>query len=325
MTHEHVFCDLGCWRLSPNTLLEEELSTSPIEMGILGEVRRDALVFHENLSLVDEDEALAELADLVKMGGNAIVDCTICGLEPKLPNLLRLADRLNLHIVVGCGYYIHDSHPAALERKTVEQITSELLTTIEEGFPDHPVRPGIIGEIGTSQPVHPREWRVLEAACEAQKVTGLPLFVHVYPMADGETAPAVVEFVLARGVVPNRLNICHMDGRLELDYLVSVLEAGVFISFDTFGLEAYYDSIDRRSSFDADRERILLELLGRGYAHQLLLSQDVCMKMQLRRYGGHGYSHILRHTVPSLRRRGVSDDTLDVLLRDNPRRLLAVA
>ena len=50
---------------------------------------------------------------------------------------------------------------------------------------------------------------------------------------------------------------------------------------------------------------MLLMLLDEGYERQLLLSQDVCMKMQLRRYGGHGYSHILRHTVPSLRRRGV--------------------
>ena len=324
MTHEHVFCDLGCWAQSPNTLLEKELTSSPLAMEILGEVRRDALVFPDNLTLHDADDARDELADLIKMGGTAIVDCTVQGLEPRLPDLVALSAQLDLHVVVGCGYYVHDSHPPRLEHATVEGLTVELLQTISHGFEESAVRPGIIGEIGTSQPVHPREWRVLEAACNAQVASGLALFVHVHPFADGATAPEVVRFMLAHGVSPQRCNVCHMDGRLEAPYLREVLEMGVYVSFDTFGLEAYYDSIDRHSSFDADRERMLLALLAEGYERQLLLSQDVCMKMQLRRYVGQGYSHILRHTVPSLRRRGVDQRTLDTLLRDNPRRLLAV-
>ena len=324
MTHEHLFDDLGCWQAPPRTPLQEKLADAPLSIEFLGELRRDALVFSDNLLLDDEEITFDELRDLVDAGGRSLVDVTVTGLEPRVEKLRRLAERVDLHIVAGCGYYIRDSHPASVGTSSLDAITNELLEQIHEGIGETGVRPGVIGEIGTGQPVDKDEWKVLEAACNAQKASGLPIFIHIYPFGDGNTAPEVVKFVLDHGVQASRVNICHMDGRPDIDYLTSVLETGVFVSFDTFGLEAYYDSIDRRSSFDAEREAILEQVLERGFAAQLLLSQDVCMKMQLRRFGGHGYSHILRHIVPSLRRRGLDESMVDLLLRDNPMRLLTI-
>ena len=43
------------------------------------------------------------------------------------------------------------------------------------------VRAGVIGEIGTSDPIDPREARVLRAACAAQRETGTTLYVHLDP------------------------------------------------------------------------------------------------------------------------------------------------
>jgi phosphotriesterase-related protein len=324
MTHEHLYCDLRCWQANPWTSLQEELADKPIAIEMLGELRRDALVFRDNLLLEDESVALDELRDLMGVGGTALVELTVNGLEPRANQLRTLADELDLHILSGCGHYIKDSHPQSVETTSVDSLTEALLEEIDAGIGESGVRPGVIGEIGTGQPVHRDEWKVLEAACQAQRASGLPMFVHVYPMADGRTAPEVVQFALDLGVTATRINICHMDGQLDLAYLMSVLDMGVVISFDTFGLEAYYDSIDRRSSFDADREAALIALLERGYGRQLLISQDVCMKMQLRRYGGQGYSHILRHVVPSLKRHGVGGELIDMLLRENPARFLTV-
>jgi phosphotriesterase-related protein len=324
MTHEHLFCDLACWQAPPQTPLQESLANAPISIGFLGELRRDALVFGDNLVLHDEEVVLEELQDLATAGGRSVVDLTVVGLEPAIGKLQSLADRTDLNIIAGCGYYIHDSHPPAIRESSVDVIAREMIDQIRSGIGGSDVLPGVIGEIGTGQPVTHDEWKVLKAACHAQVETGLPLFIHVYPMLDGTTAPEVTEFVLDHGVSPSRVNICHMDGHMEIAYLRNVLDMGVFISFDTFGIEAYYDSIDRRSRFDAEREAALLTLLELGYAPQLLLSQDVCMKMQLRHYGGMGYSHILRHIVPSLKRRGVEEDVIDQLLRKNAMRILTV-
>jgi phosphotriesterase-related protein len=78
-----------------------------------------------------------------------------------------------------------------------------------------------------------------------------------------------------------------------------------------------------REPSDGERLDALLRLLALGFERHLLLSHDVCTKMQLRRYGGMGYDHILRTIVPRLRRRGVDSATLHRLLVENPARLLS--
>jgi phosphotriesterase-related protein len=46
------------------------------------------------------------------------------------------------------------------------------------------------------------------------------------------------------------------------------------------------------------------------------------MKIQLRRYGGYGYGHLMRTIVPALRVRGVPEAQIQQMLVENPRRLL---
>jgi phosphotriesterase-related protein len=67
------------------------------------------------------------------------------------------------------------------------------------------------------------------------------------------------------------------------------------------------------------------DLVNRGYVKQVLLSQDVYLKMNLKRYGGWGYAHLLVNVVPMLRRAGVTDENLRMMLVENPARVLARA
>ena len=67
----------------------------------------------------------------------------------------------------------------------------------------------------------------------------------------------------------------------------------------------------------------LLELLDRGLEDRILLSQDVCSKQQLARYGGFGYAHLSRAIEPTLRERGLTDALLTKLRVTNPARALA--
>ena len=177
---------------------------------------------------------------------------------------------------------------------------------------------------GISQPVEEDEWKVLDAACEAQKQTGLPLYIHPYFGARSRVAPEVAKYALRKGVDPQKINMCHMDENMTLDYQRRVADLEVFISFDNFGLEIYYDSLEfNYNSHDSQRHDHLLKLLDLGYGDQILVSQDVCYKAQLTLYGGLGYAHILRNIVPALRYAGVDDDTLDLILVRNPFRLLS--
>jgi phosphotriesterase-related protein len=56
---------------------------------------------------------------------------------------------------------------------------------------------------------------------------------------------------------------------------------------------------------------------------QVVLGQDICTRTRLRRFGGHGYGHLLENAVPLMLRRGLTIDDVDQMLVHTPRRLLA--
>ncbi len=66
------------------------------------------------------------------------------------------------------------------------------------------------------------------------------------------------------------------------------------------------------------------ELVERGHADRLLLSQDVCHNSQLKAYGGNGYVHLFETFLPELRAAGVSEDAIEQMTIVNPARILAV-
>ncbi|HTS14049.1 MAG TPA: hypothetical protein VMH24_00155, partial [Candidatus Sulfotelmatobacter sp.] len=66
------------------------------------------------------------------------------------------------------------------------------------------------------------------------------------------------------------------------------------------------------------------ELLSRGHAGQVLLSQDVCHDSQLTAFGGHGYTYLQATFLPRLQAAGVDAATLQTITVDNPRRLLSL-
>ena len=71
-------------------------------------------------------------------------------------------------------------HPPGLDEEPLESIAARLIGEIEDGVGETGVRPGIIGEIGTWEPLHPTEEKVLRAAAAAQQATGLAITVHVH-------------------------------------------------------------------------------------------------------------------------------------------------
>jgi phosphotriesterase-related protein len=323
MVHEHLLIDLRCWQEQPQTDRQQEWSRKPLAMEMLGEARRNPLVFDDNLVMDDVDLAVQEVSEYRDSGGKTVVDVTNIGLGQRPDSIRDIAHRAGVTVVIGCGYYIQASHPESVSVSTVDSLRETLMNEVCSGACGTSVLPGVIGEIGTGEPVHPDEWKVLDAACQVQLETGLPLSIHVHPVS-GWTAPSVVDRVTRHGVAPSKVIICHMDGNMDLDYQLRVADTGVYLGYDCFGLEVYFDGLGGHRTHDSVRESTLVELLDHGHLRQLLLSQDVCMKTQLLRHGGYGYDHILRHIVPSLTRRGVDEAAIATLLIENPARALTI-
>ena len=53
------------------------------------------------------------------------------------------------------------------------------------------------------------------------------------------------------------------------------------------------------------------------------MSQDVFLKIMLTRFGGFGYGYILKHFVPRLKRLGIDQATIDLMMKENPVRVFS--
>jgi phosphotriesterase-related protein len=242
--------------------------------------------------------------------------------------------RAGVNVVTCTGYYLQRSHPPRVAAASAGQLAEEMVEEIQHGIGGTGIRPGIIGEIGLGEPMygpghtgdemHPDEEKVLRAAGRAQVATGLPITLHIYNYRPNRLAHMALDVLEEEGVELQHVVVGHLDTRIDVEYAASVMERSAYAEFDTFGIEASIDANLSEYPRDSDRIVALVELISRGYLEQLLVSHDVCTKMQLVAYGGWGYSHLSRHIAPRLRKAGVSDDQLMTIRVRNPRSLLDV-
>ncbi|MBI3744971.1 MAG: phosphotriesterase-related protein [Chloroflexi bacterium] len=273
----------------------------------------------------DEPVISAELAHFRAAGGTALVDVTLDGVGRDPAWLVRLARTSGLQLVMGCGWYRGAYYPAEalIDRRSVASLADELVVEIEEGIAVEglagPVRPGIIGEIGTDKPwLSALEERVHRAVARASRRTGLAITTHGVMSDVGLAQLAVFE---AEGADPGRVVIGHADSYPRLDHHLELIGRGASIEFDFLGM-----SFTPQERHGEPRVMdLLLELLSRGHGDRVLLSQDVCHNQQLRHYEGNGYTYLQETFLPRLRARGVADAEIEQMTVGNPRRILTIA
>lgn len=322
LVHEHLLDDLSCWFREPEPS-KIWIADHPVTMEVLGELRRDCFVSRDNLKLCDIDVAIEELMTFKKMGGGSLVEVTLPGLGRDPQALKKISESTRVNIVCGTGWYIEASHPPYVREKSIEDLTAIIIKELTEGINDTGVKAGVIGELGTSEPLTDNERKVLQAGARAQKETGVPLTFHPYPW--GKEANTYLDVIEREEADMSKVYVSHMDFTGDLEYVISILERGLTVNYDAFGADGWtVDSLYPGAGGQSDSSRVaaLVELIRLGYEKQLMLSHDVCMKMQLKRYGGYGYAHIQEHIVPALKFRGVTESQINGMLMENPRRIL---
>jgi phosphotriesterase-related protein len=267
----------------------------------------------------DEDLLADELRDFRRRGGSTLVDLTPSGVGRDPERLRRLSAATRLQIVMGTGWYRGAYYPpeALIDRRSVDDLAAEMIREFDAGVAGTGVRPGIIGEIGTDKPwLSAQEERVHRAAARAAKGTGMAISTHAVMSPVGLDQLRVFE---EEGVDPARVVIGHADSYPNLDHYLAVLDRGANLQFDFLG--------QRFANEEAAEPRLIeliVELLERGFADQLLLSQDVCHNVQLKANGGFGYVYLQQHFLPKLRTAAVGEGEIERMTVDNPRRILTL-
>ena len=319
LMHEHVLCDLTVPELAAQHLPEVE-----IRLDNVFEIRHHWCRHYGNHVLDDRELAVDELLRYRTAGGSALVELTCEGIAPDARGLAQIAQRTGLHIVAGCGPYV-DAHLTVEQRgRSIDRVADAMVRAFFEGIDNSDVRAGILGEIGVSTPCTVVERRSLVAAALAQPETGAVINVH--PPRTLQGILDAIEVLADAGADLARVIISHVDRTLfSVDDMQHVADTGVVLEFDFFGIEStYYPFADVDLPNDGQRVRSIVELVRRGYVDQLVVSQDICTRTRLRRFGGHGYAHLLENAVPLMRRRGLGQDDIDRILVRTPRRLLTL-
>ena len=283
LMHEHIFCDM--YRVT----------------GRLNEL------------LNDEALSVNELAALRKAGGTALVEVTTPDLGRDPEALCRVAEKTELHIIMGTGWYRQPFYPPEIDRLLMNELADMIIAELTDGVEGTGIPAGIIGEIGVhSDYATAQEERVLRAAARAQKATGAPLTTHasMYPVGLLQ-----LEVLKDEGADLSRVIIGHCDTYLDQSYHLAILEAGAYVQFDTVGRN--------HMNPDSRRARAFVELVRLGWRDKLLLSSDRCHRSDLCAFGGVGYDYVFTGFFDLLRAMGIDDETLDTITIENPRRALA--
>lgn len=320
LIHEHLFMDAS-HLLKKHGYLSQD--TGVFDCCAAGEARWNPGVHPDNYRLTDINLVAADLAEYKVHGGVSVVDCTPVDLG-RNPTAVREIGKISgVRAVLGAGYYLEATHQPYVGNRSAQEIADEIVQEFKDGIGTTGIRPGLIGEIGTSDPMTRSEQKVLQAAATAGIATGLPLSVHIHPWGwEGGKALGVLT---ESGMPAGRIIINHMNTAIsDVGYLQGLLDAGAYLAFDLFGFDHSALGMGRYIPSDFDVAHKIMELIGHGYRERILISQDIGVRTRLRCYGGWGYSHMLRHVVPLFKQSGATDEDISVLLVQNPQRILTI-
>ena len=278
-----------------------------------------------NALQTDRAVAASELAAYAADGGSLIVDQSVFGLARDMAGLAEASRVSGVHVVAAAGTYVDAYMTPEIRTMPVALLADRFASEVLDGADGTGLRAGLIGEIGCSWPLLPSETRALEASADAQRRTGAAISVH--PGRHPDACGQILDILAANGADLSRVVLCHMD-RTHPDGagIEPLLQRGANVEWDFFGIEQshYWMTDDVELPTDLGRLRLIRDFAARGFADRILVSHDICTKTRLRRWGGHGYGHILRNVRALMQRLDFGADLIGALLRDTPVRLLTL-
>jgi phosphotriesterase-related protein len=321
LPHEHLIVDGSAWFLEPTEASDRRLAHQGVSVENLWWVRYHWLQNLDDIRLLDEEEAITELEHFKRAGGRAVAEMSNRGFGRDPMALARISRATGIHILMGSGYYLARSMPDEFKGKSEGDIANEIVHDIKVGVGNTGIKSGFIGEIGCSWPLDSMEEKSLRAAVKAQRLTGANL--HVHPAPTVQSVYQIVEILEDAKADLARTTIAHMERSVRgpKDRL-KLLKKGYTLEYDFFGREGYYPLYLGSVDIPNDNQKIneIIELIEAGFIKQILISQDIWNKHQRRKYGGWGYDHILRNTLPVMRAKGITEEQINTLLVENPRR-----
>jgi phosphotriesterase-related protein len=290
---------------------------------------RDEAVAEEWPDRYDEEAELAaalEAAGAAKSRGvQTIVDPTAMFGGRDVRFMARVAEQTGVRVIACTGIYSYDYLPHYFENRDVDVMAEHFVADLRDGVQGSDIKAAFLKCAADAPGVTERVEKIHRAVARASVQTGAPIMAHSMPAV--ATGPRQVEIFEQEGVDLSRVQIAHCGDTEDVDYIEGLIDKGVYVGLDRYGLEMFLP-LDKRNATTA-------ELLRRGHAERLMISQDYCATIDwfppeaaqvfesqgaIRNWS---MTLVFDEVVPVLREQSVmDDDTFHAIFVENPRRWL---
>ncbi|HUH79895.1 MAG TPA: hypothetical protein VLZ06_01090 [Solirubrobacteraceae bacterium] len=290
---------------------------------------RDEAVADQWPNMYDDEAELAAALEAVEAakdrGVRTIVDPTAMFGGRDVRFMRTVAERSGVQIVPCTGIYSYDYLPHYFENRDVDVMADHFVADIETGIQGTDIRAAFLKCAADAAGVTERVEKIHRAVARASVRANVPIMAHSMPAV--QTGPRQVDIFEEEGVPLDRVQIAHCGDTDDVGYIEALIDRGVYVGLDRYGLEMFLP-IDKRNATAA-------ELLRRGHAERLMVSQDFCAFIDwFPAEAPETFEHsgairnwsmtlVFDEVVPALREMGVMDDAVfNTIFVENPARWL---
>ena len=266
------------------------------------------------------EQSTAALKDAYAEGLRTMVDVSTFDLGRDIGMIAEVARQSGVNILVATGNHL--AVPRPFGDVSPDVIAPMYVREIEQGIEDSGVKAAVIKVASDRGGITPPQEVVLRAAARAHLRTGAPISTHTWsPDRVGEQQVAILE---EEGADLNRVYIGHSNDDTDLDYLLGLLNKGVWL-----GLDRYPGGRVPGTPDWEQRTEVAKRLMDAGYTHRIMLSHDYSVpkarhgaevQEERRRANPDGYNFISRMVLPRLRELGATEGDIQQIMVENPRR-----
>ena len=270
------------------------------------------------------NDLVPNLIFLKKLGCDSIMCCTTAyfGRDPVL--LKMVAEKSGMNIIANTGYYgaANDRYvPEFAFKNAAEKIAAIWIGEFQSGIADSGVKPGFIKVGIDGGGLSDIDGKLVRAGAICHRETGLTLQVHT-----GNNLSAVrsqLDILKEEGVTPEAWVWIHAQNVKNNDDLLFAADRGAWISLDAIRTANYYENREK-VGISVDRHlELLLFLKKNGFLKNTLLSHDGSTYPQKGK-SKRSLEVLFTTFVPMMRAAGCSEDEINTLLVDNPRRAYSI-
>ena len=261
----------------------------------------------------EENVVVADLRDAAATHGLALVtDLTVPGSGRDVTALARMSRAANVPVVAATGFY-WEPFPAPVMEQPLDALATSMVAELTQGVDGTSLRCGVI-KVGTpGGPPDATATRLFGAAAEAAGKTGAAIITHTSSL---DQIGWHRHFFSGAHVDPSRLLISHF-GQGTPDLLRDIGRFGCFMGVDQIGFT--------KGPTLEELADLVAAGCAAGLVRQLIISSDMARRTRLSSFGGTSYGTMFSKFLPRLTARGISDRDIDIMMRDNPVRLLSLA